>query len=341
MTHDPNHFRALMDGLDAPVLLLSETGRVLAANRASRRALDEAATEGGDLHERVAAPEVLRRVLRRALDEATPVTETIGLSGHATPWRCRAWAAGVGGEASVVVQLEREPAQREQAQRERVWAALRRYLRVVSHDLRNPINVLVFGIGVIELSAGEDAPPALGSTLTRMRTNIDVLQRMINQLRDFEGLHDGSLPVSRTRVDVDAVVATMVERFGAAHEAKITLRRHEGLTADTDPKLLHQLLWNLLRNATTHGEGDVRVALGVAGERAELIISNAGDVPPEAREGLLHAPEERGDDGGAQVGIGLFVAARIAASLGGSLELDTGSGRTIITVRLPRPAAAR
>ena len=131
-----------------------------------------------------------------------------------------------------------------------VDAQRKRLVADVSHELRTPIAALQ---AVLEnLADGVTAPdPATFDTALAQTRR---LGRMVEQLLDLSRLESGVVPLERRRI----ALAPLVEQ--SVREAEVAGRdvrlRHEvtpsDLTADVDPERLHQVLANLLDNATRH-----------------------------------------------------------------------------------------
>ncbi|MGF6963705.1 signal transduction histidine kinase [Paraburkholderia sp. WC7.3g] len=111
-----------------------------------------------------------------------------------------------------------------------------------------------------------------------------------------------------------------------------------------DAGQLGQVVSNLLGNAH-HGRPAGRIVVTVDGTSNALVhvsVCNEGDPIPADMLASLFKP--RGRSGkpagnaavGAGLGLGLFIADRIAAAHGGQVTVDSDSGRTVFTVSLPR-----
>jgi signal transduction histidine kinase len=124
------------------------------------------------------------------------------------------------------------------------------------------------------------------------------------------------------------------------------------VVAQASPVLLEGVLANLIDNALRYGRGGVRAMLKVAVERrAPDVLISVTDSGP----GLDSAQREQikrrwtqgpaGADLGAGVGLGLSIASRYAALMGGKLELGEGPGGSglcaVLHLQEAEPAASR
>jgi signal transduction histidine kinase len=89
---------------------------------------------------------------------------------------------------------------------------------------------------------------------------------------------------------------------------------------------------SLLDNATSHGDGDVHVSVAGDAGRAQVRVRDEGEGVPAPMRGLVF---ERRVSGGRGTGIGLALAASLAAAESGTLELsDRDSAEFVLTLPL-------
>ena len=213
-----------------------------------------------------------------------------------------------------------------------------RLVATVSHELRNPLHAIT---GLSELLASDAALPAklhdLASSLHRQVTQ---LTRVTDDLLDTAQLEigDGGLRAGPTRV---RRVVDDVARLGRAaqHRGQVavwaTVADEVPAVVDTDGARLHQLLLNLVGNAvkfTDDGEVGISVTsteLGDGRLQLDITVHDTGrGIPPDDLDAVFQPFQmatNAGDDRGA--GLGLAVASRIVAMLGGSIDVTSEVGR--------------
>ncbi len=219
-------------------------------------------------------------------------------------------------------------------------------LRVVSHDLRNPMNAISLSFG--RMVIGSDVPEAVRRAADRGQRAVKQMQRLVEDLLDFERLGSEELRVSPRPLLCAELLGQVSELFAdAAKEAGVALvvsAGPEGLGVRADPDRLLQVFSNLVGNALkfTPAGGHVRVWAEPEGEdsvRMGVEDSGCGMTP----EQTAHAFESfwqaaQGDRRG--LGIGLPIARAIVEAHGSVLELasmkDMG---TTFTFALERVAA--
>ena len=104
-----------------------------------------------------------------------------------------------------------------------------------------------------------------------------------------------------------------------------------------EPLLCYSLFSNVLKNAIEASPPAGRVTVNIAPGYGNLhvMIDNAGEVPPAARAHFFekYAPSDK--IGGN--GLGTYSIRLMAEVQGGSVSMDTGHGRTRLTITLPCP----
>ncbi|HTV19510.1 MAG TPA: hybrid sensor histidine kinase/response regulator [Polyangiaceae bacterium] len=202
-------------------------------------------------------------------------------------------------------------------------------LAIVSHDLRNPINVMALAVSTLEQP---DATPR-AQTLPRMKRAIKRMEHLIDDLLDVARVDAGTLQVELSPLPLAPVLDEVHEQWRPlCAEKDIALAKGyapEGLgVAQLDRHRVMQVLSNLIGNAIkfTPSGGSVRVGAELLGPWAKVSVSDTG--PGIAPENLPHVfdrfwQKERRTDG---LGLGLAIAQGIVQAHGGSIHVESALG---------------
>lgn len=207
---------------------------------------------------------------------------------------------------------------------ERQNERLEAFASVVSHDLRNPLNVAA---GRLDLARSETDDEEVDEHLAvvarshdRMETLIDDLLTLTETGRSIDELE----PVDPATVIRECW--TTVETGGADLVVEIDRRIH------ADRNRLQQLLENLLRNAVEHGGSGVTIELGELPHSSGLYVEDDGPGIPEAdRDRIFESGFTTSAEGH---GFGLAIVSEIVEAHGWSIEAtesDAGGARFEIT----------
>jgi PAS domain S-box-containing protein len=210
------------------------------------------------------------------------------------------------------------------------------FLDVLSHELRNPLAPILSGIFVLE--SLPPASPQAGRARAAIRRQAEHLTRIVDDLLDVTRIARGKVRLRRDVFDLVELVRRTCEDHGILFEGVDVAMRvavPDGpVPVDADPTRIAQVVGNLLSNASkfTPPGGAVTVGLAVAGDRAEITVTDTGiGIYPEQLVRLFQpfAQEERGlarTRGG--LGLGLALSKGLVELHGGDLAATSeGPGR--------------
>ena len=212
--------------------------------------------------------------------------------------------------------------------------ARRDLVAAVSHDLRTPITSL----RLLAEAVGDDIVDerTRRNYLGRMRTHIDALGALIDDLFELSRLEAGDIGWSLERVPLHELVGETVDAMRLEAEAKgvmvLASVPDELQAAQANPEKLQRVLFNLIQNAIRHtpADGSVVIRAEPVAAGIEVEISDSGDgIAPSEQEHVFTA-FYRGDGArsGEGAGLGLAVSRAIVEAHGGHIwlaESDRGT----------------
>jgi two-component system, OmpR family, sensor kinase len=219
--------------------------------------------------------------------------------------------------------------------------ARREFIGNASHELRTPLFSLR---GFIELLTDEELDEETRAEfLEKMREQVDRLQRLAEDLLDLTRLDAGRLRVERVPVDLAEVARDLRDEFRAvarAGEHPLELLASDAYALGDEARIL-RIGRALLENALKHTPAGtpIRVRTSATAFRtAMLTVEDEGPGIPQEHARHVFDRFYRVDGAHASgSGLGLAIAHELAEAMGGSLELQSGAGRTAFTLRLPAP----
>jgi two-component system sensor histidine kinase/response regulator len=217
-------------------------------------------------------------------------------------------------------------------------AARDRDIAMLAHDLQTPLASIAAGTLLLSRAAQDDRTRAITGRVAR---TVARMSEMVTDLTDYARAGMGPIPVVTRQVDLRALVEEVVAECRQLDGGdRIRVEAAGDLSGRWDPSRLCQAISNLIRNALTHGEGEVLVRLGARDGRVELQVHNAGQPIPADRLPLIFQPFERGTSDGAGLGLGLYIVRAIANAHGGSVDATSSSAAgTTFRLSLPRGPA--
>jgi signal transduction histidine kinase len=239
---------------------------------------------------------------------------------------------------AMISQLQAEETARDQSD-----AARRDLVAAVSHDLRTPITSL----RLLAEAVGDDIVDGevRRGYLDRMRTHIDALSALIDDLFELSRLEAGDISWSLERVPLRELVGETVEAMRVQAEAKgvavLANVPAELRPARANPEKLQRVLFNLIQNAIRHtpADGSVVVRAEPVPAGIEVEVADNGDgIAPEERERVFTAFYRGGVDAartGEGAGLGLAVSRAIVEAHGGRMWLAESAIGTRVRFSLP------
>ena len=224
-----------------------------------------------------------------------------------------------------------------------------RFLRHVSHELKTPLTALREGAELLhDEVAGPLAPPQR-QVVAIMRDNSVKLQRLIEELLDYQrALHAAaSLEVKPVMLDQLVAEATRAHHLAAQAKGLRLLVDAQPVMLEADPEKLRSIVDNLISNAVkfTPSGGVISVkARALAGEAVIEVMDSGPGVPPEERESIFNLffrGRTKADTGVKGSGLGLAIARELVEAHGGEIAVVAGGAGGHFRVTLPRRGEKR
>jgi len=224
------------------------------------------------------------------------------------------------------------------------------FLAIMSHELRNPLNVI---LGYAELLLRNEeirnsAP--LSRMADAVKRNAVAQSKLIRDLLDLSRLRSGKLELNRETVSPvmsihNAIETVRLDAQGKDIKIEVEAPR-EAVFVEADPVRLEQVIWNLLNNSVKFTPRGGLIAVKLHAEPDEIVLSvqdNGQGIDsaflPHIFEIFRQAdPSTNRSQSG--MGIGLAVVQQLVELHGGAVTAHSeglGQGATF-NIRLPRSA---
>ena len=228
--------------------------------------------------------------------------------------------------------------------------ARNRFYGAMSHELRTPINAVM---GYNDLLLAEVYGPLNEQqelAVERSQRAARHLRELVNDVLDLSSLESGRAQVQPRDVDVAALVEEIFDVLRPLAEGSRTelrvIRHDEAPPLRTDPRRLRQILMNLVSNAIKFGGGSpvwVHLSAGRGGGMVIEVTDGGPGIPEADQARVWDEFVQLGNEANLAgiregTGLGLPISRRLAAALGGTLELSSAPG-VGTTFRLTLPAS--
>jgi two-component system sensor histidine kinase GlrK len=228
-----------------------------------------------------------------------------------------------------------------------------RFLRHVSHELKTPLTALREGAELLHDGIGGPLEPPQRQVVGIMKDNSVKLQRLIEELLDYQRALHAAASLNVRPLQLSALVQEAAGAHELAAQAK-DLRLvidSESAMVEADPEKLRSIVDNLISNAVkfTPSGGTVTVAArAVAGEAIIEVLDTGPGVPLEERESIFNlffrGRRIEAANAGSAVrvkgsGLGLAIARELVEAHGGQIAVVSGGAGGHFRVTLPRRSA--
>ncbi len=220
------------------------------------------------------------------------------------------------------------------------------FLATLSHELRNPLNVILGYAEVLLRSDEARTSQLIRRAAEVLKRNALAQSRLVRDLLDLSRLHIGKLSLNYEVVSLTAMINNAVETVSSEAALKqIEIRvesAEEVIFVNADPLRFEQIIWNLLNNAVkfTPVGGTVTIRLGSEGGRARTTVEDTG--PGVEPQFLPHVFEmfRQADASSSRphggMGIGLALVKQLIELHGGTVAAASTLGQgASFTIELP------
>ena len=327
-----NELEAIIGGMSEGMILLDQTGRVLAINPAAMDLLGaEGSCTGKDLislSRDLDIQHALNRALAGFREEKSVTIRDRQYLINANPIISE---GKVSGAALLLLDIT-EKAEAERMRRE--------FTANVSHELKTPLQTISGYAELIQngIAKQEDIQPFSGKICAEAQRMMLLISDIISLSHLDEGMGDMHFEDTDLYSVSEAVVQDLQAR---ADKAGVALSLTGGPAPISGiPQLVHSIVFNLCDNAIKYNRegGHVTVDARGDGTGAVLTVSDDGiGIPPDQQERIFerfYRVDKSRSKASGGTGLGLSIVKHAALVLGAEIKLESDVGKgTVITVR--------
>jgi two-component system, OmpR family, sensor kinase len=223
---------------------------------------------------------------------------------------------------------------------------LRQFVADASHELRTPL-AAIRGYAELAQRNGDALPEDVAYAMSRVESEAHRMTQLVEDMLLLARL-DAGRPLEQEPVDLSRLVVDAVNDghiAGSDHRWELDLP-DEPVIVVGDAARLHQVVANLLANCRTHTPPGTSVTTSLAAEDGwvELsVLDNGPGIPPEQQpdifERFVRGDSSRSRRAGS-TGLGLAIVSAVVRAHHGTIDVQSASGKTQFTVRLPASSRA-
>ncbi|MDL2221287.1 response regulator [Parabacteroides sp. OttesenSCG-928-N08] len=213
------------------------------------------------------------------------------------------------------------------------------FLANMSHEIRTPLNAIV---GFSELLAEEEFAENKEEFLDVIRSNSELLLRLINDILDISRIESGRIEVVYKETDLNSLVREVedIHRLKMKPNIAFHVTQPDGnLHIDIDPNRVKQILNNFLSNAIKHTvEGSITLDVELIDEdKLKFSVTDTGTGIEEDKLNAVFDRFEKLNTFAQGTGLGLSISKSLIENMRGEIGVTSqvGVGSTFYFI-IPR-----
>lgn len=238
------------------------------------------------------------------------------------------WVSLVLHRAELVTQLTRNAT--EQGRK----AGAEEIVTILAHDIRNHLAPIHMRLTLVQKLARRDGRTSEASHMDQSIRGLDRLAALVGDILDISRLDRGMFDLAPETTDLAALIRDAASVLSTPDQPIIVqVRADAAIFVNADASRLRQVVENLLANAVKHSPTSAPVHVQINrvsqtdGERAVVEVIDQGpgvpdEVLPRIFDRYVSGEAKRGG-----LGLGLYLAKRIARLHGGDLQVENLPGK--------------
>jgi len=247
---------------------------------------------------------------------------------------------------NTIIKLEEEIGERKKAEEETKRALEKerelnelksKFVSIASHEFRTPLSTVVSSAALIQQYKDRKEYEKQDKHILRIKSAVSHLTQILNDFLSLGKLEEGRVDVKPEGIDLDAFLQEIkeeVQSFLKEGQA-ITIGYSSGLKEiQSDPRILRNILFNLISNASKYSEPGKKIDISCATENDRMIIHIKDEgigIPEDDQRHLFERFYRASNAGNVQgTGLGLNIVKRYVDLIAGDITFTSiyGEGST-------------
>ena len=225
------------------------------------------------------------------------------------------------------------------------------FVGTIIHELQTPLQAIMASVDSLKMDPANTVKK--NKSLERLEQSVDILNRHVDDLRDYVQSDSKEFSIIETEVDTTAIlneVALDFEPLAVRKNISLKVLSNSPLvTAVLDGQRFRQIANNLVSNAIKYSDhGEVNLTLNIVNLTEEckteipalmLSVSDTGRGIPKENIELVFDPFFRSDTKDLSIkgmGLGLAITKRLCIRMGGKIEVFSNERKgSVFEVVLP------
>ncbi|MBV6645801.1 MAG: PAS domain S-box protein [Cyclobacteriaceae bacterium] len=217
-----------------------------------------------------------------------------------------------------------------------------RFVSMASHEFRTPLSTILSSISLIG-KYPDDAREKREKHINKIRSAISNMTNILNDFLSIGKLEEGKIEVNREWINIEQMMQRIIGEFEDVLKPGQLINQQippNLAPVFSDPKLLNNILLNLLSNASKYSEDAKAISLSITSEDNVLIIAVSDQglgIPVKEQKNIFNRFFRAANAINIQgTGLGLHIVKKYVELLNGSIGFQSEAGiGTTFTIKLP------
>lgn len=251
----------------------------------------------------------------------------------------------------LVHKLENEVQERKKAEeevrksleRERELNDLKsKFVSIASHEFRTPLSTILSSTSLIQQYKERNEFEKQDKHINRIKSSVNHLTGILNDFLSLGKLEEGKLEVLRETFTLHDFLHEVLDEVSPSlkEEQSLVIDMPKNYQVNTDPRMLRNILFNLLSNASKYSDKGKKITLSCTcgNEKLVLLVSDEGIGIPDSEvkylfDRFFRASNVTNIQG---TGLGLHIVKRYVDLLKGTISFSSEEGKgSIFTIEIP------
>lgn len=227
------------------------------------------------------------------------------------------------------LEAEEQREEREEALKlaEQTSEARARFMSILGHDLRNPLNTIVMAANLQKMDIAQEKNLEMSEKIIKTAKRMNFLiEDLLDASQTFQG---NKIRIELKPTDLRRICLDIVEEFKISNPERIfEFYAEENCYGNWDEGRIGQVLSNFVSNAISYGSSSkpIKINLIEDCDKVVLQVNNQGEVIEDETQKNLFKPFWRGakkHSNSSGLGLGLYIVKQIVESHGGSITVES------------------
>lgn len=217
-----------------------------------------------------------------------------------------------------------------------------RFVSIASHEFRTPLSTVLSSASLIQQYKDRGDLTKVDKHVQRIKSSVNHLTTILNDFLSLGKLEEGKVDIQRENINLMEFFHEVDEevRSSLKEGQHIEINCKEATHVDSDSRILRNILFNLISNASKYSDIHKKILLQCQQDNGVIVFSvqdQGMGIPKAEQKHIFDRFFRASNSGNVQgTGLGLHIVKRYVDLLGGNISFTSEHGKgTIFTILLP------